>query len=159
MLFGEIIKDTDLIPLRTDASDYRVSDIVCNSMKAKAQTVFVCLTGAKTDGQNYVGAAYQNGCRLFVVSHEVDLPNDAIIYHSKNTKIAFAHMSCAFFEHPADKLTIIGITGTKGKTTTSILASRMLSALGEKTGYIGSNGIEYLDRHYSTLNTTPDSYT
>lgn len=159
MLFGEIIKDTDLIPLRTDASDYRVSDIVCNSMKAKAQTVFVCLTGAKTDGHNYVGAAYQNGCRLFVVSHEVDLPNDAIIYQSKNTKIAFAHMSCAFFEYPADKLTIIGITGTKGKTTTSILASRILSALGEKTGYIGSNGIEYSGRHYSTLNTTPDSYT
>jgi predicted peroxiredoxin len=68
-------------------------------------------------------------------------------------------MSSAFFSYPARELTLVGITGTKGKTTSALLAARMLASLGEKVGYIGSNGIEYLERHYSTLNTTPDSYT
>ena len=159
MLFSEIIKDTDLIPLVSCADGCQVTDIVYNSQKAKAGTVFVCIRGAKTDGHKYIDGAYKNGCRLFVVENEVELPSDAAVYLSKNTKIAIAHMSSAFFSYPARELTLVGITGTKGKTTSALLAARILASLGEKVGYIGSNGIEYLGRHYSTLNTTPDSYT
>lgn len=159
MLFRQIIEDTDLIPLTPCKDDCQVTDIVYNSQKAKAGTVFVCLRGAKTDGHKYVDGAYKNGCRLFVVENEVELPKDAAVYISNNTKIALGRMSSAFFSHPADELTLVGITGTKGKTTSALLSARMLAALGENVGYIGSNGIEYLKKRYSTLNTTPDSYT
>ncbi len=159
MLFGEIIKETDLKALSGDASDYDVIDIVTSSHKAKEGTLFVCLIGVRSDGHNYAHDAYKKGCRLFLVQHEVNLPSDAYVYLSSNTRIALAHISAAFFSYPAKELTLVGITGTKGKTTSAVLASRTMQALGHETGYIGSNGIEYCGKHYSTLNTTPDSYT
>ena len=159
MLFGEIIKETDLKAISGDASDYDVIDIVTSSQKAKEGVLFVCMIGVKSDGHNYAEDAYKRGCRLFLVQHEINLPSDATIYITSNTRIALAHISAAFFSYPAKELTLVGITGTKGKTTSSVLAARTMQALGEKTGYIGSNGIEYCGKHYSTLNTTPDSYT
>ena len=67
-------------------------------------------------------------------------------------------MSAVFFENPADELYVIGITGTKGKTTTALTIYSVMNACGLKCGYIGSNGIDFGDFHFETSNTTPESY-
>ncbi len=158
MLFGELIRDITLEKVNGDAKNCEVIDIVYNSANAKPNTVFVCVIGARSDGHAFARDAYGKGCRIFITSHEVDLPADAAIYRAENTRIALAELSSAFFFHPSRELNIIGITGTKGKTTTSLLISGILNSLGESTGYIGSNGIDYAGKHYNTVNTTPESY-
>ena len=95
MLFGEIIKETDLKALSAEALDYDVIDIVTNSQNAKEGTLFVCLVGVKSDGHNYAEDAYKKGCRLFAVQHEISLPSDAVVYITSNTRIALAHISAA----------------------------------------------------------------
>lgn len=158
MLFGDLRKGIVLKRIAGNADEKEVSDIVYNSSVAKANTVFVCVVGARSDGHKFAPDAYSKGCRIFVVSHEVELPDDACVYHAENTRIALAELSSAFFSFPSRELNIIGITGTKGKTTTSLLVAGLLNSLGESTGYIGSNGIDYAGKHYNTSNTTPESY-
>ena len=158
MLFGELRKGINIERIRGNADDRDVIDVVYNSSGAKPNTVFVCVVGARSDGHDYAPDAYAKGCRIFVTSHEVDLPDDACVYFAENTRIALAELSSAFFSHPSRELNVIGITGTKGKTTTALLVSGFLNSLGESTGYIGSNGIDYAGKHYNTKNTTPESY-
>ena len=135
-----------------------VSDVCSDSRKARENTVFVCISGAVHDGHDYALAAYNQNCRIFVCQRVVDLPSDAALILVKDTRKALAQLSAAFFKDPANELTVIGGTGTKGKTTTSILIYKTLNASGIKTGYIGSNGVDYCDLHFDTANTTPESY-
>ena len=76
---------------------------------------------------------------------------------TENTRLALALLSAEFFGHPARDLTMIGITGTKGKTTTAFMLRSMLEAAGRKTGVIGTIGVLYGDRLFQTENTTPES--
>ena len=69
-----------------------------------------------------------------------------------------ALMSCNLFGNPARQMTVIGVTGTKGKTTTTHMIKSVLEAAGKKVGMIGTNGIYFMGRHQETANTTPESY-
>ena len=135
-----------------------ICDIVYDSRKAKENTVFVCLVGAKNDGHNYVNSAYNQGCRLFYCEHKVDLPDDATVVICDNTRIKLAQLSREFFGFPDKKLKIIGITGTKGKTTTSNLIAGVLNNNNLNTAVIGTNGIIINGKRTPTVNTTPESY-
>ena len=95
-----------------------------------------------------------SSCSLNLLS----LPDDAIIIITDDTRKALATLSANLFSNPSRSLKVIGITGTKGKTTASLLIYNILNANGIKTGYIGSNGIDFDDKHFPTLNTTPESY-
>ena len=142
----------------TDAECVEIESLCSDSRKAKAGSVFVCISGTVSDGHEYSINAYKNGCRIFVAERRVNLPDDAFVIVIKNTRIALARLSAAFFGYPADKLTVVGITGTKGKTTTSLLIYNILRANGVGAGYIGSNGISYGEHQIDTVNTTPESY-
>ena len=120
--------------------------------------MFVCISGSLADGHDYALAAYNGGCRIFVTEHRTNLPNDAFVIITSDTRVALARFSAKFFGYPADEMTIIGITGTKGKTTSSLLIYNILNESGIPTGYIGSNGVGYLDNWFPTFNTTPESY-
>ena len=139
------------------------SEIDILSLSADSRTVlngsmFVCISGALTDGHDYIDIAYHRGCRVFVTAHETKLPDDAFVIVTKDTRLALAKLSAAFFGYPAEEMTIIGITGTKGKTTSSLLIYNILQKNGIPVGYIGSNGISFLDFQFNTVNTTPESY-
>lgn len=138
--------------------DSCVTDVCCDSRTAKEGSLFVCIEGSLSDGHEYAYAAYEKGCRAFVAQKELSLPEDATVVIVKDTRLALAEISAEFFGRPADKLTVIGITGTKGKTTTSLLIYNVLNAGGIPAGYIGSNGVEYANVHFDTVNTTPESY-
>lgn len=137
-----------------------IGDICYNSCKAKRNSVFVCLRGSLSDGHRYAAEAYEKGCRFFVAEMPLpELPDDAQVFLCPDSRLALAEMSANLFRHPSDELTVIGITGTKGKTTTALLICHILNAAGLPCGYIGSNGIEYGNFHCDTPNTTPESYT
>lgn len=140
-----------------DSTD--IVSLCCDSRKAYHSSLFVCISGALVDGHEYAVMAYQRMCRVFVAERPLkNLPDDAIIIITPDTRIALAKLSDEFFGHPSKKMRIIGITGTKGKTTSSLLIYNLLNANGIPTGYIGSNGVSFDDYHFNTVNTTPESY-
>lgn len=135
-----------------------LNDLCRDSRTAAEGSLFVCIKGANFDGHDYAAAAYMNGCRAFVAERHLSLPDDALTIIVSDSRIALASLSDAFFGHPSRELSIIGITGTKGKTTTALTAYRLLNELGLKAGYIGSNGVEFDGSSLPTVNTTPESY-
>lgn len=135
-----------------------ISDIAYDSRKAGDNILFVCLCGAFADGHNFAKNAYDNGSRVFLCEKEVELPDDAQIILCKDTRAALAKASCNFFENPSNDISVIGITGTKGKTTTAHIVKCVLENAGIKTGIIGTIGASYGDVKLPTVNTTPESY-
>ncbi|MBP3938704.1 MAG: UDP-N-acetylmuramoyl-L-alanyl-D-glutamate--2,6-diaminopimelate ligase [Clostridia bacterium] len=135
-----------------------IKDIVYDSRKALDGTIFVCLRGARFDGHEYAKSAYDNGCRCFMVETLLDLPDDSLQIKVANTRASLAVASANFFGHPTKQLNVIGITGTKGKTSTAHLVKALLEASGIKCGIIGTVGAYYDDVEIPTVNTTPESY-
>ncbi len=154
MAYKEIVNRAGIDITQTD-----ISEICKNSNDAHGGCVFVCIRGAVSDGHDYAKKAYDAGCRVFVAEQAPHgVGDDSFIIISSDTRVALAELSACFFGYPARQLTMIGITGTKGKTTTSLLIYNILRENGISAAYIGSNGINYSDKSLSTLNTTPESY-
>ena len=135
-----------------------VKELCRDSRTASGNSIFICIKGASFDGHDYAQAAFQSGCRAFVVQHPLSLPECALQIIVPDSRVALASLSDLFFGRPSKELTIIGITGTKGKTTTALTAYRLLNDLGFRAGYIGSNGVEFGETFLPTVNTTPESY-
>ena len=114
-----------------DVNSIKIEKICSHSNDANNDCVFVCIAGSLVDSHDskYVSVAYGKGCRIFVVQKSIDVPDDAFVITVKDTRIALAQLSAAFFDNPASKMTLIGITGTKGKTTSSLLIYNVLKGL------------------------------
>ena len=138
-------------------ADIEISDITFDSRKAKDGVMFFCLIGAAVDGHDYAMSAYDNGCRVFAVCKGITLPSDTVVVKFENTRSAMPHVAASFFGHPASKLRMIGITGTKGKTSIATMIYRCLEACNLKCGNIGTSGIEYDGIKLAAKNTTPES--
>ncbi len=139
-------------------SDCEISDIAYDSRKAGEGIIFVCLTGAFADGHTYAKSAYDKGSRVFLCEKEIKLPDDAMIITVENTRAQLATISCNFFKDPSKDIDVIGITGTKGKTTTAHIVKSVLDNSGYMCGIIGTVGAGYGDVVLPTVNTTPESY-
>ncbi len=135
-----------------------ITDIAYDSRKACAGTMFVCLSGARTDGHFFAKNAYDTGCRIFLCEKPIDVPDDAVILSCADTRAALAVCACNFFRHPYRDIKVIGITGTKGKTTTAHIIKAVLEHAGIPTGIIGTVGAAFCDKVLPTVNTTPESY-
>ena len=131
--------------------------LTADSRKACAQSLFVCVKGMSSDGHAYAKSAYELGCRHFVAMHALDLPSDACTVLSEDTRDALSLLARCFYGNPERELLLIGITGTKGKTTAALMVRHMLCGVGIETGYIGSNGAHYGGVCEETANTTPES--
>ena len=136
--------------------DCEVTGICHDSRKAACGVVFLCKSGAVSDGHVYAPSAYSNGARVFIAERPLSLPNDALVCIVENTAQALSALSQKFYNYPAKELDIIGITGTKGKTTLALSIYSIGSEYGLKMGYIGTNGVLYGNVHEDTANTTPD---
>lgn len=134
-----------------------ITDVIYDSRKVRKGCVFVCLSGANTDGHQYAQAAIEAGASALVVSKEIDCTGVTII-KVRDTREALAFMSAAYFGYPSDTLRTIAVTGTKGKTTTACMIRSILEKGGLKTGVIGTLGILIGDTVIKTANTTPESY-
>lgn len=154
------IKDilTDIEFKCESLGDIEIKDIAYDSRKAGEGIVFVCLKGAFADGHKYAMSAYEKGSRVFVCSDEISVGEGATVIKVADTRAALALMSCNFFRHPSREMSIIGITGTKGKTTVAHIVKSVLEAGGMMTGIIGTVGARFGDTVLPTVNTTPESY-
>lgn len=148
----------ELFPTHT-IPDLEITNVTESSANADRHSIFVCICGAHTDGHGFASKAYANGCRLFVAQKELALPDGAAVLICPDTRKALAHLACRMYGEPSHQMRLIGITGTKGKTTVALLLSHILDRVGIPCGYIGTNGIHYANTRLETRNTTPDART
>lgn len=138
--------------------DIDISDISYNSKEIKNNYIFVCLIGLSSDGHNYIKEAIKNGATCIITCKDVDIEEEVTIIKVDDTRTKLSYISANFFEHPSDKLIKIGITGTKGKTSISMMLKSILEENNERVGVIGTIGVFINKKHYNSLNTTPESY-
>jgi len=135
-----------------------VTELVYDSRNITKNCVFVCISGAISDGHSYINEAVKKGATAIVVEKEVAIPPQVTAIRVADTRQALAFMAAAYFGHPAEKLTTVGITGTKGKTTTTYMIKSILENTGIKTGLIGTIETIIGDKVIQSNNTTPESY-
>ncbi|MFR6257666.1 MAG: Mur ligase family protein, partial [Anaerovoracaceae bacterium] len=141
--------------------DTDVEDIIYDSRKVGKGHMFVCMVGAVTDGHKYIPDAAAKGASAIVVERESEaenIPENITVIKVESARYALALMSAAYFGYPAEKLTTIGLTGTKGKTTTTYIIKDVLQQAGKKSGLIGTIATIIGEESVPAKNTTPESY-
>lgn len=136
-----------------------VTAVINDSRKACPGCLFLCISGATVDGHGFAKEVADKGAKVLIVQKPVEVPREVTVIQVADTRYAMAFISAAYFDHPAEKLKTIGITGTKGKTTTACLVKSILENTGLKVGMIGTIETIIGDRHIPAANTTPESYT
>ena len=135
-----------------------ISALVYDSRKVEKDSVFVCISGTVRDAHDFIPDVIDKGASVIIVEKEVEYVEGVTYIKVDNSRKALAYLSAAYFDYPATKLKTIGITGTKGKTTTTYLVKAILESAGIKTGLIGTIESIIGDRHIPSVNTTPESY-
>ncbi|MBS6161197.1 MAG: UDP-N-acetylmuramoyl-L-alanyl-D-glutamate--2,6-diaminopimelate ligase [Firmicutes bacterium] len=139
-------------------TDKEISSVVFDSRKAGPDSLFFCIKGAVSDGHTYAKEVAEKGASVLVVQEPVEVPKHVTVIQVPDSRYAMACISASWFDHPAEKLKTIGITGTKGKTTTTYLVKSILENAGHKTGLIGTIETIIGEEHIPSANTTPESY-
>ena len=143
------------------STDLEVGQVVYDSRKITEGCLFICIAGANFDGHDFAAEAMEKGARVLIVSREVSetAGRDVTVIKVTATRYAMAFISAAYFGYPAEKLRIIGVTGTKGKTTTTYMVKSILENAGYKVGLVGTIEVIIGREHIHAGNTTPESYT
>ncbi len=139
-------------------TDISISELVYDSRKAAKDDLFVCIKGTVVDGHEFIEEVAAKGVSAVVVQEEVKAPEGVTVIKVADTRYALAMLSAAFFDYPAETLKVIGITGTKGKTTTTYMVKSILEAAGYKVGLIGTIEAIIGEETIPASNTTPESY-
>ena len=153
MKLSKIIEEIEVVEI-IGKTDIEISEIVIDSKLVVKNSLFVCLSGQKFDGHDYVGQAERYGAKAVVVEKKIQTNLTQIIV--KNCRKVLPLLCSAFYERCDKKLKLIGVTGTNGKTTTSHLIYQTLKYSGKKCGVIGTIGIYYNDKFIEANLTTPD---
>lgn len=139
-------------------TDIEIMDLVYDSRKLCKGCLFVCIKGTVTDGHTFAAEAAEMGAAAVLVQEEVKVPEGVTVIRVKDTRWGLALVSAAWFHHPAEELKVIGVTGTKGKTTTTYMVKSILENAGYKVGLIGTIEAIIGDEVIPASNTTPESY-
>lgn len=137
--------------------DPEITEITADSRKAKEGSLFICIRGAVVDGHTFVNSVVQQGTKAVVVQEPVEVPADVTVIQVRDTRYAMAVIAAAYYGYPGDQLKVIGITGTKGKTTTTYMVKSILENAGYKVGLIGTIETIIGDTVIPSANTTPES--
>lgn len=138
----------------------QVADLVLDSRKAQQQSLFVALKGVQSDGHDYIDIAIENGAMVVVCENFPTQINQEITYIKvADSHLALAIMADNFYGHSSQKLQLIGITGTNGKTTTATLSHQLFTQLGYKVGLISTVKILIGKKEFEATHTTPDAIT
>lgn len=135
-----------------------VTAVVNDSRKLEPGCMFICIKGASFDGHSFAAEAAEKGASVLLVEEPVEVPETVTVIQVESTRYAMALVSAAWFGHPAEELTTIAVTGTKGKTTTTYMIRDLLEKAGHKTGVIGTIEVRIGEEHIPVNNTTPESY-
>ena len=160
MLLQYLIEKLDLIDI-TASNEIEINKIEYDSRKIEKGDLFVAIKGYKDDGNDYIEEAIKNGAVAIVIESTEDaskyVAGNVTVIRVENSRKALAIIASKYYDEPAKKLTMIGITGTKGKTTTAYMVRDILLASGKKTGMIGTIYNTYLDKQIESSRTSPES--
>ncbi len=162
MLLKQLISEVETINTVGDLN-LDITNIHSDSRKIKEGGLFIAINGFSKDGVQFIPDAIKNGAKALIVEPNVDLnsldiPANIPAISVKNTRKALAQTACSFYDNPSKKLKLIGITGTKGKTTTTFMVKSILQAHGLNVGLIGSIAVYINDEKIEdTDRTTPES--
>lgn len=148
MKLGELLKTTEYAELE-------VCGITDDSRQVKPGFVFVCIDGASIDGHRFAKAAVSNGAAVVVCQRDLGLEKQII---KQDTRTVYAEMCAKWFRNPTERLKVVGVTGTNGKTSVSYMLKAILEEAGYKVGVIGTIQNMIGDEAIPTKNTTPGPY-
>lgn len=152
MRLSEILKG---IEIKNSYKDTDVLDVTQDSRLVKEGSLFVCIKGAAFDGHSVAAQMLEKGAAAVIVDHDLGLEKQIIV---ENSRAIYSPVCANFFGNPAQKLKLVGLTGTNGKTTTTFLIKQILENVGKKVGLIGTVQNMIGDKVYPAKFTTPDPY-
>ena len=157
MILKSLLKGLDYEVIKGN-EESKVQNIRYDNRKIKQGDAFVCVKGFKVDGHSFIGDAIKKGAKTLIVQEDVSVQEDITIIKVRDTRKALAIMSSNYFGNPKDKLKIIGITGTNGKTTSAFIIKSILEKAGFMTGLIGTIANYIGNKKVDAVRTTPESY-
>ncbi|WP_409228639.1 UDP-N-acetylmuramoyl-L-alanyl-D-glutamate--2,6-diaminopimelate ligase [Gudongella sp. SC589] len=138
--------------------DIDIQGICYDSRKCSKDYIFVAISGLSDDGNRYIGSAVDNGAIAVVSDKQVEEIPDSLTYIKvKDSRRALSAMSDKFYRHPSERLRVIGVTGTNGKTSTTYFIKQIFENAGRRIGVIGTLGATFEMMQKSLVNTTPES--
>ncbi len=140
------------------STDIEVTELAYDSRKVTPGCLFVCIKGTAVDGHTFVQEVAAHGAAAVLVQEDVQAPKNVTVIQVKDSRYGLALLSCAWFHYPAEKLKVIGVTGTKGKTTTTYMVKSILENAGYKVGLIGTIEAIIGNNVIPANNTTPESW-
>lgn len=156
MLLPELIGELKVLDTTGDIH-IDIDGIAYDSRKVKKDYVFVCIDGMKSDGHMFIPQALKNGASALIIQKELGFDVDVPVIRTGDTRTALAYIADRFYGHLSGRLNLIGVTGTKGKTTTTYMVKSVLEASGRKVGIVGTMGTRIGDRTLYSERTTPES--
>jgi len=135
--------------------DIEINGIASNSNNVKRGFIFISIKGPKVDGHNFINDAISRGAVAIIVEKDVEVLKDITIVRVTDTKKILPIVADEFYNYPSNRMNIIGVTGTNGKTTTTYFIDQILRKAGHKTGIIGTINYQIGDRIIPAVNTTP----
>jgi UDP-N-acetylmuramoyl-L-alanyl-D-glutamate--2,6-diaminopimelate ligase len=156
MILADLISGLDILYIRGN-TDVEIYGIAYDSRKVRKGYIFVCIDGMTADGHEFAEQALGYGAAAFITQKPLSFETDVPVITVKDSRSALAYVSDKFFGHVSERFNLIGITGTKGKTTTCFMIKSILEAAGRKTGLIGTLGTQIGDRMLYSERTTPES--
>lgn len=157
MLLKDLLKDISFKLIQGN-DNIIIEKVRYDNRKVNKGDLFVCVKGFKVDGHSFIKDAVAKGATAIVVQDDVELIDGVTFIKVKDTRKALAEISSNFFGRPQDKLKIVGITGTNGKTTSAFIIKSILEKAGKKVGLIGTIANYIGSQKIDTERTTPESF-
>ena len=157
MLLSDLIKTTKITDAKGELN-LNIRGVTYDSRKALPGFMFICIDGFSTDGHQYAQQAVDNGATVLVVEKDINVIGDVTIIKVPNTREALAKISAQWFGNPSKDMKLIGITGTKGKTTITYMIRSILEKNGNTAGLIGTVANCIGSEKIPARRTTPESY-
>ena len=158
-LLSDILQNISIVKTNGNI-DVPVNQLVFDSRKVTENDVFFAVKGVLSNGHDFINKAIENGAKAIVYEDaSIEIPNNVTAVLVNNTNSALAKMASDFYNNPSDKLKLIGITGTNGKTTIATLLYNLFKKAGFKTGLLSTVVVKIDDVDYQATHTTPDSVT
>lgn len=154
MTLSELISDLPELLERPEDESIQIESLSADSRVPCKNGIFFCIPGGRVDGHNFARQAIENGCTALVVERKLPLQAQQVVV--SDVRAAMTRISAAFYGHPEKKLKLVGITGTKGKTTTTYLLKSIMETAGVACGIIGTTGCIAGNTKLPTRLTTPD---
>jgi UDP-N-acetylmuramoyl-L-alanyl-D-glutamate--2,6-diaminopimelate ligase len=164
MFLNKILNNVSVIQVVGSQGNIDVNKITIDSRYSSHETLFIAIKGFKSNGHDFIPQAVSNGVKAVVIEEDnsgIDQllkTNNVTKILVKNSRKALSEISNVFYNNPSSKLNLIGITGTKGKTTTSYFIKNIFETAGMKTGLIGTNKNMIGNKEVATKLTTPEAH-